>query len=83
MLGWRRTNLTGVWSYACEEGLHPGESGGSVGGNLAADEGEFSGWGCEGKGGEGGSEGHVGDERLHIERVWVSVNGVELGVASF
>ncbi len=64
---WKRTDFAGVGSYACEEGLHSGESGGGICGGLAADEGVLRGRGCESERGEGGSEGHVGKERLHFE----------------
>ena len=47
--------MAGVGSYACEEGLQAGKSGGCVGGGLAADKGVLGGGGCEGEGGEGGS----------------------------
>lgn len=77
VLRWRRTNFAGVGSYAGEEGLHSGESGGSICGCLAANEGILRGRGCEGERGEGGSEGHVGKERLHIEEFefwWIGLS---------
>ena len=73
----RRTNFAGVGSYAGEEGLHSGESGGSICGCLAANEGILRGRDCEGERGEGGSEGHVGKERLHIEEFefwWIGLS---------
>ena len=56
-------------SYAGEELLHPGESGGGICRCLAADESILRGGGCEGEGGEGGSEGQGGKGELHFEDV--------------
>ena len=53
----RRADDAGVLGYAREELVHSGESGGGIGGGLAADEGVLRGRGCEGERGEGGSEG--------------------------
>ena len=80
VLEWRRTNFSGVWSYACEEGLHPGESGRSVGGRLAADEGEVGGGSCEDEKGGGGSKGQVGKEGLHVEEFgfWLWLMGLRV-----
>ena len=83
VLGWRRTNFASVGSYAGEEGLHAGESGGSIGGCLAADEGILRGRGCESERGEGGSKGHVGKERLHVEEFGFWWMGLDLGLRVF
>ena len=65
----QHTDGGSVGSYATVQLLHPGESGGGIGGCLAADEGILRGGCCEGEGGEGGSEGQGSKGELHFEDV--------------